>query len=113
RFAAWLEEQIRAGGLTPTMSDYIDSLLQQPTAENVKALLGERGEPVATVSQNSVSILGASFARTVFERFTLSDAAQCTPTQRGSSDALNCFWAHGLRQWGQAGGESRYNWTSD
>ena len=113
RFASWLEEQISAGGLTPEMTDYIDTLIQQPTAEGVKSLLGERGEPVATVSQSSVSILGASFARTVFERFTLSDVAQCAPSQQGSNDALNCFWGHGLRQWGQAGGDSRYDWTSD
>jgi outer membrane autotransporter protein len=113
RFATWLEEQISAGGLTPEMTDYVDRLIQQPTAEGVKSLLGERGEPVATVSQSSVSILGAGFARTVFERFTLSDVAQCAPTQQGSNDALNCFWGHGLRQWGQAGGDSRYDWTSD
>ncbi len=113
RFATWLEEQISAGGLTQEMTDYIDTLIQQSTVEGVKSLLGERGQPVATVSQNSISILGAGFARTVFERFTLSDVAQCSPTQQGSSDALNCFWGHGLREWGQAGGDSRYDWTSD
>jgi autotransporter-associated beta strand protein len=113
RFAAWLEEQISAGSLTPTMTDYIDSLLQQPTAEGIQALLGERGEPVASVTQNSVSILGAGFARSVFERFTLSETAQCAPTQPTSSDSLNCFWGQGLRRWGQAGGDSRYDWTND
>ncbi|MBM0106344.1 autotransporter domain-containing protein [Steroidobacter sp. S1-65] len=113
RFAAWLEEQITAGSLTPSMTDYIDSLLQQPTAEGVQALLSERGEPVASVSQNSVSILGAGFARSVFERFTLSETAQCAPTEQGSNDTLNCFWGQGLRRWGQAGGDSRYDWTND
>jgi len=113
RFAAWLEEQIAAGTVTPTMTGYIDSLLQQPTAEGVQALLSERGEPVATVSQNSVSILGAGYARTVFDRFTLSESVQCGQAQQGSADTLNCFWGHGLRQWGQAGGDSRYDWTSD
>jgi subtilase-type serine protease len=58
-------------------------------------------------------MLGAGFARTVFERFTLSDTAQCAPTQPGSNDTLNCFWAHGLRQWGNAAGDARYDWTSD
>jgi uncharacterized protein with beta-barrel porin domain len=113
RFATWLEEQISAGSVTPTMADYIDSLLQQPTAEGIQALLSERGEPVASVSQNSVSILGAGFARSVFERFTLSETAQCAPTQHSSNDALNCFWGQGLRRSGQAGGDSRYDWTND
>jgi outer membrane autotransporter protein len=113
RFAAWLEEQFSAGALTPEMTAYIDSLMQQPTADSARALLGERAEPTATVSQNSVSILGAGFARTVFERFTLSDAAQCAPTQQGSNDTLNCFWAHGLRQWGNVAEDARYDWTTD
>nr|WP_298725288.1 autotransporter domain-containing protein [uncultured Steroidobacter sp.] len=113
RFAAWLEEQISAGASTPAMTDYINSLLQQPTAEGVQALLGERGEPVSAASQNSVSILGAGFARTVFDRFTLTESVQCGQAEQGSSDALNCFWGHGLRQWGQTGGGSRFDWTSD
>jgi uncharacterized protein with beta-barrel porin domain len=113
RFAAWLEEEISAGSLSPTMTAYVDSLLQQPTAEDAQALLGERGEPVATVSQNNVSILGAGFARTVFDRFTLGDSVQCGQVSQGSSDSLNCFWGHGMRQWGQTGGGSRYDWTSD
>jgi autotransporter-associated beta strand protein len=113
RFATWLEDQISGGTLTPKMTDYIDSLLQQPTAQGAVALLGERSAPVANIAQNSVSILGASFARTVFQRFTDGDMAQCVPTQERSSDALNCFWAHGLRQWGHAGGDTRYDWTTD
>jgi fibronectin-binding autotransporter adhesin len=113
RFASYLEEQIGAGNVDPAMSAYIDTLLQQNTAEGVANLLGERAEPVASVTQNSVSMLGAGFARTVFERFTLSDAAQCAPTQAGTNDTLNCFWAHGLRQWGNASGDSRYDWTSN
>src|SRR5690349_15770099 len=95
------------------MTSYVDSLLQQPSAQGVEALLGERSEPVATVAQNSVSILGVGFARSVFERLTASDAAQCVPTQTGSNDTLNCFWAHGLRQWGNASAEARYDWTTD
>jgi autotransporter-associated beta strand protein len=112
RFATWLEQQVDDGMLTPQMTDYIDSLLQQPTAHGAEALLGNRGEPIASVTQNSVSILGAGFARTVFERFTLNDGAQCAPTQHGSNDTLNCFWSHGLRQWGDVGGDSRYDWTT-
>lgn len=113
RFAAWLEEQISGGSVSPEMSSYIDSLLQQPTAEGATSLLGQRGEPVATVSQNSVSMLGAGFARMVFERFALSDMAQCISTQQAANDVPNCFWGHGLRQWGNASGDSRYDWTSD
>lgn len=113
RFAEWLENEIDAGSLSPTMTDYVDTLLQQPTIEDTRALLGERGEPVASVSQNSVSILGAGFVRTVFDRFTLGDSVQCGQMTRGSSDALNCFWGQGRRQWGQTGGGSRYDWTSD
>jgi outer membrane autotransporter protein len=48
----------------------------------------------------------------VFERFTLSETAQCAPTQPGSNDSLNCFWGQGLRRSGQAGGDSRYDWTT-
>ncbi|MFC4314220.1 autotransporter domain-containing protein [Steroidobacter flavus] len=113
RFAEWLENEIDAGTLSPTMTDYVDTLLQQPTIEDARALLGERGEPVASMSQNSVSILGAGFVRTVFDRFTLGDSVQCGQVSPGLSDALNCFWGQGKRQWGQAGGGSRHDWTSD
>jgi uncharacterized protein with beta-barrel porin domain len=113
RFAEYLEEQLAAGNVDATMTDYIDTLLQQTTDEQVANLLGERAEPVASVTQNNISILGAGFASTVFERFTLNDTAQCSPTQQGSNDTLNCFWAHGLRQWGNAEGDARYDWTSD
>jgi fibronectin-binding autotransporter adhesin len=113
RFASYLEEQISSGNMDAAMSEYIESLLQQSTAEGVANLLSVRAEPVASVTQNSVSILGAGFARTVFERFTLSDAAQCAPTQPASNDTLSCFWANGLRQWGNASGDAHYDWTTD
>jgi subtilase-type serine protease len=113
RFAGYLEEQIATGTVDATMSDYIDTLLQQTTSEQVVSLLGERSESVAGVTQNNISMLGAGFARTVFERFTLSDTAQCVATQPGSSDTLNCFWAHGLRQWGNATGDARHAWTTN
>jgi len=113
RFAAWLDEQISGEELTPEMTHYIDSLLQEPTAAGAAALLSERSEPVASIAQNSVAILGARFARGVFERSTSGDEAQCAPAQEKSSDTLNCFWAHGLRQWGHARGETHYDWMSD
>lgn len=113
RFAEYLEEQLAAGNVDATMTDYIDMLLQQTTDEQVANLLGERAEPVASVTQNNISILGATFAGAVFERFTLSDTAQCAATQPGSNDTLNCFWAHGLRRWGNASGDVRYDWTTD
>ncbi len=113
RFASWLEEQISAGTLTPTMTEYIDSLLQQPTAEGAQAMLGDRGEPVASVSQNSVSLLGAGFTRTVFDRFTQGESVECGRVEQPSSDSLNCFWGRGMRQWGQTAGGSRYDWTTN
>ena len=78
-----------------------------------RPLLGERSAPVANLTQNSTSMLGAAFAGTVFERFTSGDMAQCAPTQQGSSDTLNCFWAHGLREWGHARGDTHYDWMTD
>ncbi len=36
-----------------------------------------------------------------------------SPLGQGSNDTLNCFWAHGLRQWGNASGDARYDWTTD
>ena len=113
RFAGWLEDQISGGNITPQMNDYIDSVLQQPTAQGAAALLGERSQPVATVTQNSVSILGTTYASTIFDRFTIGDMTQCVPTQPGSNDTLNCFWAHGLRQWGHGADNTRYDWTTN
>lgn len=115
RYAQWLEEQISDGGVTPELEAYIDTLLLQPTAEQASNLLGEIAEPVAAVSQNNISMLGAGFAGGVFQRFAVNGLAQCTATQE-SSDALNCAWVHGLRQWGGAAGDSfgpRYDWTTD
>jgi outer membrane autotransporter protein len=43
---------------------------------------------------------------------TLTDASQCVATNPRSSDTLNCFWANGVRQRGDATGESRYDWTT-
>jgi fibronectin-binding autotransporter adhesin len=115
RYAEWIEERIAAGDLSADLEAYIDTLLQQPTAAGVRDLLGQLAEPVGGVSQNSISILGAGFARSVFERFSVADTAYCTPAQ-GASDALNCFWAHGLRQWGDADGDRfgpQYDWTAE
>jgi autotransporter-associated beta strand protein len=115
RFAQWLDERIAAGGLTPEMTSYIDTLLQQPTAEQAKSLLGQVAEPPAAISQGSVSTLGAGYARTVFDRFALGDGVQCGPAQ-ASSDVVNCSWMQGLRQWGDADGDRfgpSYDWTTD
>ncbi|MFC4310350.1 autotransporter domain-containing protein [Steroidobacter flavus] len=115
RYAQWLEEQIAASGLDAELTAYIDTLLQQSSADGVRRLLRQQSEPVASVTQNSVAILGAGFVRTVFDRFTVGDTAQCTAA-RGSSDALNCFWAHGQRQWGDSDGDAfgaSYDWTTE
>jgi outer membrane autotransporter protein len=115
RFAQWLDEQIAAGGLTPEMTSYIDTLLQQPTAGQAQSLLGQVSEPPAAISQGSVSTLGAGYARTVFDRFALGDGVQCGSAP-ASSDVVNCSWIQGLRQWGEADGDRfgpSYDWTTD
>jgi fibronectin-binding autotransporter adhesin len=115
RYAQWLDERIAAGGLTPEMIAYVDTLLQQPTAELASTLLGNVAEPAASISQNSVATLGASYARAVFDRFALVDGVQCASPQ-AASDALNCAWMHGQRQWGDADGDkfgSSYDWETD
>jgi len=115
RYAQWLDEQIAAGGLTSEMTSYIDTLLQQPTAEQAKSLLGQVAEPPAAISQGSVSTLGAGYARTVFDRFALGDGVQCGSMQ-AASDAVNCSWMQGLRQWGAADGDRfgpGYDWNTD
>ena len=115
-FAEWLEEQIARGGLTPGMVEYIDTLLQQPTAEQASNLLGEMAEPIASTSQESVSILGAGFAGAVFDRFVVNDRAQCASATDNLDAARNCAWIHGVRQWGDASGDRfgpRYDWTTD
>jgi fibronectin-binding autotransporter adhesin len=118
RFAQWLEDNISVDALTPKMTAYIDELLQQPTAAGVERLLGERSAPppTAAVAQNSVSMLGAGFAHSIFERFQLTDQAECIEMQTASNEAPQCFWAHGLRQWGHANGDEfgpRTDWTTD
>jgi len=118
RFAQWLEDNISGDALTPKMSAYIDELLQQPTASGVEGLLGERSAPPPTVAvaQNDVSILGVGFAHSIFERFQLTDQAECIEMQTASNEAPQCFWAHGLRQWGHANGDQsgpRTDWTTD
>ncbi|HEY4367950.1 MAG TPA: autotransporter domain-containing protein [Steroidobacteraceae bacterium] len=113
RYAAWLDEQIDAGNLNPELTAYVDMLFEQATPEEVVRLLRQQAEPVATVTQNSVSILGAGVARTVFDRFSVGESASCV---QSAIDASNCFWAHGLRQWGDADGDSfgsSYDWTTD
>jgi len=115
-FAKWLDEQIGTGGLTPEMIDYIDTLLQQPTAPRAADLLGEISEPVASVSQDGASILGVGFAGAVFDRFAINDRAQCTSVGGEVGDARNCAWVQGLRQWGDADGDRfapRYDWTTN
>jgi autotransporter-associated beta strand protein len=118
RFAQWLEDNISGDKLTPQMTSYIDELLQQPTTGGVQSLLGERAAPPPTVAvaQNSVSILGAGFAKGIFGRFQVSDQAECIETQSVPNEAPSCFWAHGLRQWGHANADEfgpRTDWTTD
>lgn len=115
-FARWLDEQIAAGGLSPEMIAYIDTLLQQPTAAQAANLLGELSEPVAGVAQENVSILDASFASGMFDRFTVESRAQCVAVGGENALAQNCAWVRGLRQWGDHDGDRfgpRYDWTLD
>ena len=60
RYAQWLDEQITAGGLSPDMIAYVDTLMQQTNAEVASNMLGNIAEPAASISQNSVSTLGAA-----------------------------------------------------
>lgn len=111
RYANWLDEQVTQGGLSSTMIDYIDTLLEQPTAEQASDLLGSIAEPSAGVVHNNISVLVADFSDGVFDRFA-SDTAQCT-TSQATNDALNCAWMRGLRQWGDASGDEfgpSYDW---
>ncbi|WP_161965820.1 autotransporter domain-containing protein [Steroidobacter cummioxidans] len=114
RFATWLDDQITGGTLTPELSAYIDTLLQQPTAEEAENLLGELAEPAASVVQDSVSTLGAGFASAVFDRFA-NDSASCIDVDEKGA-ARNCGWVRGLRQWGDVDGDRfgpRYDRTTD
>jgi outer membrane autotransporter protein len=114
RYAEWLDEQIATGALTPELTGYIDTLLQQPTVEQANGMLGSVSEPAATVNQSSVAILGAGYARAVFDRFGSADQARCTI---GRTDGMSrCAWVRGLRQSGDADGDEfgvGYDWTTE
>ncbi|HWK73523.1 MAG TPA: autotransporter domain-containing protein, partial [Povalibacter sp.] len=114
RFAAWLDGQISGGLVTPELETYLDTLIQQTTDAQVEALLGELADPPASATQGTASVVASSFAGSVLDRFA-AEGARCALASV-ASEALNCGWTAGLRQWGGADGDAfgpRHDWTID
>jgi len=114
RFAAWLDGQISAGLVTSELETYLDTLIQQTTDAQVEALLGELADPPASTTQGTASVVASSFAGSVLDRFA-AEGARCALASV-ASEALNCGWTAGLRQWGGADGDAfgpKHDWTID